>query len=160
MEQAFGATIQQSGRLLTNIFIGAFCGSLIGTYVVSRVRIEYFLIAMLSLGATGLSLTIAASELQTTLLAGYLVGGSIGATFNGYTAFGLSFVPTPTHKNVAYLLLAGGTGSAIAPWFSSQVVETTGEVRDALLACLAIQGVVLVTVLLLTAYSRRRRRAG
>jgi TsgA-like MFS transporter len=158
VEQAFGATIQQSGRLLTNIFIGAFCGSLIGTYVVSRVRIEYFLIAMLSLGATGLSLTIAASELQTTLLAGYLVGGSVGATFNAYTAFGLSFVPTPTHKNVAYLLLAGGTGSAIAPWFSSQVVEITGKVHDALLACLVIQGVVLVTVLLLTAYSRRRRR--
>ena len=66
-------------------------------------------------------------------------------------------MPTPTHKNVAYLLLAGGTGSAIAPWFSSQVVEITGDVRDALLACLAIQGVVLVTVLLLTAYSRRRR---
>jgi predicted MFS family arabinose efflux permease len=39
VEQAFGATIQQSGRLLTNIFIGAFCGSLIGTYVVSRVRV-------------------------------------------------------------------------------------------------------------------------
>ena len=157
-EQAFGATIQQSGRLLTNIFIGAFCGSLIGTYVVSRVRIEYFLITMLTVGATGLWLTIAASELQSALLAAYLVGGSIGATFNGYTAFGLSFVPTPTHKNVAYLLLAGGIGSAIAPWFSSQVVEITGEVRDALLACLAIQGVVLVSVLLLTAYSRRRRR--
>lgn len=159
-EQAFGATIQQSGRLLTNIFIGAFCGSLIGTYVVSRVRIEYFLITMLSVGGTGLWLTITASELQSVLLVAYLVGGSIGATFNGYTAFGLSFVPAPTHKNVAYLLLAGGIGSAIAPWFSSQVVEITGEVHDALLACLVIQGVVLVTVLLLTAYSRRRRIPG
>jgi len=157
-EQAFGATIQQSGRLLTNVFIGAFCGSLIGTYVVSRVRIEYFLIAMLSIGATGLWLMITATELQSVLLAAYLVGGSIGATFNGYTAFGLSFVPTPTHKNVAYLLLAGGIGSAIAPWFSSRVVEVSGEVRNALLACLAIQGVVLVSVLLLTIYSRRRRR--
>ena len=155
-EQAFGASILQSGRLLTNIFVGAFCGSLIGTYVVSRMRIEYFLITMLSLGATGLWLMISASGLEAVLLAGYLVGASVGATFNGYTAFGLSFVATPTHKNVAYLLLAGGIGSAIAPWFSSQVVETTGEVRDALLCCLAIQGVVLVSVLLLTVYSRRR----
>ena len=158
-EQALGASILQSGRLLTNIFIGAFCGSLIGTYVVSRMRIEYFLITMLSLGATGLWLMISASGLQAVLLAGYLVGASVGATFNGYTAFGLSFVATPTHKNVAYLLLAGGIGSAIAPWFSSQVVETTGAVRDALLTCLAIQGVVLVSVLLLTVFSRRRQRA-
>ncbi len=156
-EQAYGASIVQSGRLLTNIFVGAFCGSLAGTYVVSRMRIEYFLIMMLSVGATGLWLMLAAADLQSVLVAAYIVGASVGATFNGYTAFGLSFVATPTHKNVAYLLLAGGIGSAIAPWFSSQVVEATGAVRDALLTCLAIQGVVLASVLLLTVYSRRRR---
>ena len=154
-EQAFDADILQSGRLLTNIFVGAFCGSMIGTYVVSRVRIEYFLIAMLSLGATGLWLMISAPDLPAVLIAAYLVGGSIGATFNGYTAFGLSLVETPTHKNVAYLLLAGGIGSAIAPWFSSQVVEITGNVRDALIACLAIQGIVLFSVVLIAVYSRR-----
>ena len=157
-EQVFGANILESGRLLTNIFVGAFCGSLIGTYVVSRMRIEFFLIAMLSIGGTGLWLMISASDLQAVLLTGYLVGASIGATFNGYTAFGLSFVATPSHKNVAYLLLAGGIGAAIAPWFSSQIVEITGEVRDALLVCLAIQGVVLVSVLLLTVYNQRRQR--
>ena len=156
-EQQFGATIEQSGRLLTNIFIGAFTGSLLGTYIVSRIRIEYFLIGMLALGATGLWLALHAGDLSAVLIAGYLVGGSIGATFNGYTAFGLSFVATPTHKNVAYLLLAGGIGSAIAPWFSSRVVEMTGEVRDALIACLVLQGVVLASVLLLAVYSRRQR---
>ena len=155
-EQAFGAGIEQSGRLLTNIFVGAFCGSLAGTYLVSRMRIEYFLVMMLSIGATGLWLMLSATGLNEILVAAYVVGASVGATFNGYTAFGLSLVATPTHKNVAYLLLAGGTGSAIAPWFSSQIVEATGEVRDALLACLAIQGVVLISVLLLAFYSRRR----
>jgi hypothetical protein len=53
--------------------------------------------------------------------------------------------------------LAGGIGSAIAPWFSSQVVEITGNVRDALIACLAIQGIVLFSVVLITVYSRRIR---
>ena len=97
---------------------------------------------------------ISAQDVPTVMLTGYLVGASIGATFNGYTAFGLSFVATPNHKNVAYLLLAGGVGAAIAPWFSSQIVEITGKVRDALLVCLAIQGIVLVSVLLLTLYNR------
>ena len=153
-EQFLGASALESGRLLTNIFVGAFCGSLVGTYVVSRMRIDFFLIAMLSIGGTGLYLMISAQDVPTVMLTGYLVGASIGATFNGYTAFGLSFVATPNHKNVAYLLLAGGVGAAIAPWFSSQIVEITGKVRDALLVCLAIQGIVLVSVLLLTLYNR------
>jgi len=114
---------------------------------------------MLSVGATGLWLMLSAADLQAVLAAGYIVGASVGATFNAYTAFGLSFVATPTHKNVAYLLLAGGIGSAIAPYFSSQVVEATGTVRDALLTCLAIQGVVLASVVLLTIYSRQTRSA-
>ncbi|MDA0978768.1 MAG: MFS transporter [Proteobacteria bacterium] len=154
-EQMFDASVEQSGRLLTNIFIGAFTGSLIGTYVVSRVRIEFFLIGMLALGATGLWLMLGAEQLDHVLLAAYLVGGSIGATFNGYTAFGLSFVSTPTHKHVAYLLLAGGIGSAVAPWFSSQIVDSSGAVQSALYACLAIQAFVLFTVLLLALYMRR-----
>lgn len=155
-EQAFGAAIEQSGRLLTNVFTGAFFGSLAGTYIVSRIRIEFFLIAMLSIGATGLWLMLSASDLATVLTTAYIVGASVGATFNGYMAFGLSFVETPTHKNVAYVLLAGGIGSAIAPWFSSRVVEMTGEVRAALVACLAIQLVVLLSVLLLAFFGRRR----
>ena len=157
--QAFGAGIEQSGRLLTNVFTGAFFGSLAGTYIVSRIRIEFFLILMLSIGATGLWLMLSASDLATVLMTGYVVGASVGATFNGYMAFGLSFVKTPTHKNVAYILLAGGIGSAVAPWFSSQVVEMTGAVRDALLACLAIQIVVLASVLLLTFFGRHRKIA-
>ena len=157
--QAFGAGIEQSGRLLTNVFTGAFFGSLAGTYIVSRIRIEFFLILMLSIGATGLWLMLSASDLATVLMTGSVVGASVGATFNGYMAFGLSFVKTPTHKNVAYILLAGGIGSAVAPWFSSQVVEMTGAVRDALLACLAIQIVVLASVLLLTFFGRHRKIA-
>lgn len=155
-EQAHGASIEQSGRLLTNIFVGALCGSLLGTWLVSRLRIEYFLIMMLSVGAAGLWLMLAATDLQAVLTAAYIVGASVGATFNGYTAFGLSFVRTPTHKNVAYLLLAGGIGSAIAPWFSSQIVASTGTVRNALIACLAIQGIVLVSVMLLALVFRDR----
>ncbi len=155
-EQAFGAAIEESGRLLTNIFIGAFLGSLSGTYIVSRIRIEYFLIAMLLIGATGLWLMVSAENLKLVLITGYIVGASVGATFNAYTAFGLSFITTPNHRNVAYLLLAGGIGSAIAPWFSSQVVEMTGSVGDALIACLAIQVTVLISVILLTVYARAR----
>ncbi len=154
-EQAFDASTAQSGRLLTNIFTGAFAGSLAGTFIVSRTRIEYFLVAMLLLGASGLWWMTSASDLAEILVTAYFVGASIGATFNGYMAFGLSFVGTPTHKNVAYLLLAGGVGSAIAPLFSSQVVAASGSVRTVLVACLSLQIAVMVSVILLSTLGRR-----
>ena len=149
VEQAFDAGIVQAGRILTNIFIGAFFGSLLGTYIVSRIRIEYFLITMLIVGATSLGSMLSSPDLQLVLTLGYFLGASIGATFNGYTSFGLSFVVNPTHKNVAYLLLAGGIGSALAPWFSSEIVKYGGEIKYVLGVCLLIQCLVLLSVICL-----------
>ena len=149
VEQAFDADIVQAGRILTNIFIGAFFGSLLGTYIVSRIRIEYFLITMLIVGATSLGSMLSSPDLQLVLTLGYFLGASIGATFNGYTSFGLSFVVNPTHKNVAYLLIAGGIGSALAPWFSSEIVKYGGEIKYVLGVCLLIQCLVLLSVICL-----------
>ena len=149
VEQAFDAGIVQAGRILTNIFIGAFFGSLLGTYIVSRIRIEYFLITMLIVGATSLGSMLSSPDLQLVLTLGYFLGASIGATFNGYTSFGLSFVVNPTHKNVAYLLIAGGIGSALAPWFSSEIVKYGGEIKYVLGVCLLIQCLVLLSAICL-----------
>ncbi len=149
VEQAFDAGIVQAGRILTNIFIGAFFGSLLGTYIVSRIRIEYFLITMLIVGATSFGSMLSSPDLQLVLTLGYFLGASIGATFNGYTSFGLSFVVNPTHKNVAYLLIAGGIGSALAPWFSSEIVKYGGEIKYVLGVCLLIQCLVLLSVICL-----------
>ena len=149
VEQAFDAGIVQAGHILTNIFIGAFFGSLLGTYIVSRIRIEYFLITMLIVGATSLGSMLSSPDLQLVLTLGYFLGASIGATFNGYTSFGLSFVVNPTHKNVAYLLIAGGIGSALAPWFSSEIVKYGGEIKYVLGVCLLIQCLVLLSVICL-----------
>ena len=149
VEQALDVGIVQAGRILANIFVGAFFGSLLGTYIVSRIRVEYFLIAMLIVGATSLGSILSLAEFQLVLILGYFLGASIGATFNAYTSFGLSFVLNPTHKNVAYLLIAGGIGSALAPWFSSQVVEGFGEIKFVLGLCLFIQCLVLLSVICL-----------
>ena len=156
--QEFGATISEGGRLMQNIFVGALLGSLAGTYIVSRIRVEYFLIGMLMIGASGMWFMLAAENLSTVLLLGYAVGASVGATFNGYMGFGLSFITSPTHKNIAYVLLAGGVGSAIAPLFSSKVVEMQGTVGAALYACFAIQITVLISVVLLAVTRERASR--
>jgi fucose permease len=156
--ERFDADIAASGGLLTNIFIGAFCGSLAGTWLVSRIQIDYFLMIMLTIGATGLWMLVSVEDLQMALITAYIVGASVGATFNGYTAFGLSFVAKPTHKHVAYILVAGGIGSGAAPWFSSAAVERLGSVSAALVIFLGIQVTVLVSVLLLSLYKHLHQR--
>ena len=150
--EQFEADVISSGNLLTNIFVGAFTGSLIGTWLVSKIRIAYFLMMMLALGTTGMWLMISASDLEAAILTAYLVGASVGATYNGYTAFALTFVEKPTHKHIAYILTTGGIGSAIAPWISSAGVEKLGTITDTLFACFLLQLFVLANVVLLNLY--------
>ena len=153
--EVFGATMEQSGRLLTNIFTGAFIGSIAGTFIVSKIRIEYFLIGMLAIGATGLYLMISVTDLTKLMLTAYVVGASVGATFNGYMAFGLSLVKAPTHRHVAYILLTGGLGSSFAPLFSSKLVESGGGIQTVLLVCLGMQIAVLISVIFLAKFMRQ-----
>ena len=150
--ERFAADVISSGNLLTNIFVGAFTGSIIGTWLVSKIRIAYFLMMMLALGTTGMWLMISASDLEAAILTAYLVGASVGATYNGYTAFALTFVEKPTHKHIAYILTTGGIGSAIAPWISSAGVEKLGTITDTLFACFLLQLFVLANVVLLNLY--------
>jgi TsgA-like MFS transporter len=153
--EKFDADIISSGNLLTNVFIGAFTGSLIGTWLVSKIRIAYFLIMMLTIGTTGMWLLLSAPDLESALLMAYLVGASVGATYNGYTAFALTFVTQPTHKHIAYILTTGGIGSALAPWISSAGVEMFGSIADTLFACFVLQLLVLTNVVLLSFYHSR-----
>lgn len=153
--ERFDADVISSGNLLTNIFIGAFSGSLIGTWLVSKIRIAHFLIMMLAIGTTGMWMLLSSSDLEAAILTAYLVGASVGATYNGYTAFALTFVEQPTHKHIAYILTTGGIGSAVAPWISSAGVEMLGTIADTLLACFLLQLLVLTNVVLLNLYQSR-----
>ena len=153
--ERFDADVISSGNLLTNIFIGAFSGSLIGTWLVSKIRIAHFLIMMLAIGTTGMWMLLSSSDLEAAILTAYLVGASVGATYNGYTAFALTFVEQPTHKHIAYILTTGGIGSAIAPWISSASVEMLGTIADTLLACFMLQLLVLTNVVVLNLYQSR-----
>lgn len=161
--ERFDGDVVKAGHLLTNIFIGAFIGSLIGTWLVSKVKIAHFLIMMLAIGAAGMWLLLSAKDLEAAILLAYMVGASVGATYNGYTAFALTFVKQPTHKHIAYILTTGGIGSAIAPWISSAGVEMLGSIAHTLLACLLVQLLVLTNVVLLNLFhsslrNRQERR--
>ena len=149
VEQTFDVGGAESSQLMRNIFTAALLGSIAATYIASRVPIHYLLTGLLSFGLLSLWSITRSTSVETAILLGYFYGLSVSATFNSYTAFGLTFVTTPTHKNVAYLLLCGGIGSTLAPIVSSKTVEWTGNVHAAMMLCVGLMAIVLISVLLL-----------
>ena len=149
LEQEFAASPAQAGDVMSNVFRAAFVGSLVGTYVVSRVRIHYFLAMMISTGVIATLVMLTTDSLQIATAMGYLFGLSVSATFNSYMAFALGFVSSPDHRNVAYMLLAGAVGSGLGPLISSQSVLITDTTRTAIMLASGLMVLVLVAVLVI-----------
>ena len=147
VEQSFGVGPETSGRIIQNIFVAALVGAVVGSYIASRIAIQYLITALLVVGLYSVWRMGNATELNTVLFAGYLYGISVSATFNAYVALGLSFVGAPNHRNVAYLLMAGGTGAAIGPYASARVVDSTGSVSSVMTLTIGILSAVLLSLL-------------
>ncbi len=148
IEQKFSVGSVASGQFMSNIFSSAFIGSVVGTWLVSKVKVNYVLYSLVILAMLSTWLFTQSKELESMLTLGFLFGISISATYNSYVAFALMFVQTPNHKHIAYLLLVGGLGSAIAPVLSSKVVEMQGSVDAAITMCMLVYLLVFVVLLL------------
>lgn len=149
LEQEFGASPREASDVMTNVFQAAFLGSLVGTYVVSKVRIHHFLAMMISIGVVATLVMLLTEDLQVVTAMGYLFGLSVSATFNSYMAFALGFVSSPNHKNVAYMLLAGAVGSGLGPLISSQSVLITDTTRTPIIFAFSLMALVLAAVLMI-----------
>jgi len=146
VEAKFGVGAEDSGRFMGNIFTAALVGSLVGTWLVSRIKVKILLYALvLVAGAATIAFTRMAT-LESMMIIALFFGVSISATFNAYMAFALTLVKIPTHRNIAYMLLMSGLGSAIAPLVSSQAVARGGEIEYALYICAALFLMVILTL--------------
>jgi len=135
VEQKFTVSSEQSGQLMSNIFMSAFIGSVAGTYIVSKINVKYLLYSLVILAIVTTWLFTQSPSMKSILLLGLVFGISISATYNSYVAYGLTFVGSPTHKHIAYLLLVGGLGSSLAPVMSSKAVAISGDVNSAIVMC-------------------------
>jgi fucose permease len=146
VEAKFGVGAEESGRFMGNIFTAALVGSLVGTWLVSRIKVKILLYALVLIaGAATIAFTRMAT-LESMMIIALFFGVSISATFNAYMAFALTLVKIPTHRNIAYMLLMSGLGSAIAPLVSSQAVARGGEIQYALYICAALFLMVILTL--------------
>jgi len=150
LEQEFGASPRQAGILMSNVFQAAFLGSLIGTYIVSKIQIHYFLAAMILTGVVATFVMLTTEDLLVVTAIGYLFGLSVSATFNSYMAFALSFVASPNHRHVAYMLLAGAVGSGVGPFISGQAVLVTETTRTPIILAFTLMALVFACVIILS----------
>jgi fucose permease len=157
LEQELGALPRQAGAVMSNVFRAAFIGSLVGTYIVSKVQIRHFLAMMILTGVIAIFVMLASDNLQIATAMGYLFGLSVSATFNSYMAFALGFVDSPNHKHVAYMLLVGAVGSGIGPLISGQSVIATETMRTPIVMAFALMALVLVGVFLIGARNMSKR---
>jgi predicted MFS family arabinose efflux permease len=155
LQQEFGASPGEAGILMSNVFQAAFIGSLIGTYIVSKIPIHYFLAAMTLIGAVATFVMLSTESLPVVIAIGYLFGLSVSATFNSYMAFALGFVASPNHRHVAYMLLAGAVGSGIGPFISGQAVLVTETTRTPMNLAFALLALVFVCVIILSSKNVR-----
>ena len=160
VEQRFNVGSAVSGEFMSRIFIAALIGSLVGTWLVSRMPVKYLLYTFVVVSVTAVWLFTEANDVASMMIFAFVYGISVSATFNAYVAFALTFVAVPTHRNIAYLLLMSALGSSGAPYFSSLAVEMSGEIGSALTFCFLVLLAVIATLVTSEILNNLSRKTG
>lgn len=135
IQQTFGVGPEVGGQFMANVFTAAFIGALLGTWAASKIDVKYLLYGFVVISMLSVFALSTTESTTMVLLLAYGYGVSVSATYNSYVAFGLSFVESPSHKNVVYLQLMSGFGSTLAPFVSSMIVDVTGSIASAMQFC-------------------------
>jgi TsgA-like MFS transporter len=146
IQQTFGVGPEVGGQFMANVFTAAFIGSLLGTWAASKIDVMYLLYCFVVVSMLSVFALTVVSSTSIALLLAYSYGISVSATYNSYVAFGLSFVEEPSHKNVVYLQLMSGLGSALAPFISSMIVDVTDSIASAIQFCFVTLFIVAVSL--------------
>ena len=123
VEQSFGVSPNQSAGIISNFYTAALFTSIVATFVVSKLQIEYFIGAMILLGFYCAWRFLKATSFEEFYYLSFIFGVAIAATYNSFLVYGVNFVESPSHKNVSFMLISGGIGAALAPYLSGKVVE-------------------------------------
>ncbi len=145
------------GTFMSNIFTAALIGSVAGTWLVAHISVRYLVYAFVTLSLASAYLLTQLEQVEQVLLLAFAYGISVSATFNAYVAFALTQVTTPTHRNIAYMLLMSSLGSSIAPLVSSHIVEVSGGIEWALNSAVIMLAAVIVTLALAELLSWQHR---
>ena len=155
VEGAFGASPEQAAGVISRIFITAFIGSFLFTFIVMKISIQRFIAAVVFVGCVCAFIFVKVPSINALEFVAYAYGFAIAAVYHSFIAWGLSYTKTPNYKHVTFLYVCPGVGGTIAPFTSSKIVENF-SISAAFFGCSILYGVVLVAVVVLGAYHANR----
>ncbi len=147
-ETELSLDVDKSSLIISTIFSTALIGTILGVYIITKIKLVYFMCIAILIGFLSSLLFIHTSNYTLMLVVAAIFGLAVSVLFNVFIVYGLSFAIKPSHKHISYILFCGGVGATIAPYISSVIVERF-DLASALQTSSALYG---ITLLLLVVY--------
>lgn len=126
VQTKFDIPFEQAGNIITQYWSAALIGALVSTVIVSRVKIQYFLLTIISVAMVLTGVIVVTEKLEWISYLTYGYGFACAALYNAFIAYGVSFVRNATSKNVSYILISGSAGAMFSPAISSVMESVVG----------------------------------
>ncbi|MGI9918387.1 MFS transporter TsgA [Vibrio owensii] len=142
VKEKFDIPFEQAGNIITQYWSAALVGALVSTVIVSRMKIQTFLLTIISVAMVITSVIVTTDKLEWLSYLTYGYGFACAALYNAFIAYGVSFVRDATSKNVSYILISGSAGAMFSPAISS-VMESVVGLQTVMYAIPVIYAVVV-----------------
>ncbi|WP_281188321.1 MFS transporter TsgA [Vibrio harveyi] len=142
VKEKFDIPFEQAGNIITQYWSAALVGALVSTVIVSRMKIQTFLLTIISVAMVITSVIVTTDKLEWLSYLTYGYGFACAALYNAFIAYGVSFVRNATSKNVSYILISGSAGAMFSPAISS-VMESVVGLQTVMYAIPVIYAVVV-----------------
>ncbi|EKO3836450.1 MFS transporter TsgA [Vibrio harveyi] len=146
VKEKFDIPFEQAGNIITQYWSAALVGALVSTVIVSRMKIQTFLLTIISVAMVITSIIVTTDKLEWLSYLTYGYGFACAALYNAFIAYGVSFVRNATSKNVSYILISGSAGAMFSPAISS-VMESVVGLQTVMYAIPVIYAVVVAMLL-------------
>ncbi|MCL1052202.1 MFS transporter TsgA [Shewanella abyssi] len=143
----FDIPFEDAGNIITQYWSAALIGALVSTVIVSRVKIQHFIMGMISLAFVITSLIVTTDNLAWIGYLTYGYGFACAALYNAFIAYGVSFVKNASSRNVSYILISGSAGAMFSPAISSQFESIIG-LQTVMYAIPIIYGLIIAMLLI------------
>lgn len=142
VKEKFDIPFEQAGNIITQYWSAALVGALVSTVIVSRMKIQTFLLTIISVAMVITCVIVTTDKLEWLSYLTYGYGFACAALYNAFIAYGVSFVRNATSKNVSYILISGSAGAMFSPAISS-VMESVVGLQTVMYAIPVIYAVVV-----------------
>jgi TsgA-like MFS transporter len=155
VQETFNVSSEAASLVISKIFVSAFFGSIFFTFVVLKLAIHRFIAGVVSIGCVASAFFVQVDSFEAITNVAFAYGLAIAAVYHSFIAWGLSFTENPNYRQVTFLYICPGFGGAIAPVFSSRIVEQFG-IEWAFYVASFLYALVLAAVVLLSFRTRVR----